>query len=72
MAAVSAPDGEKSGLAATALAAMGVVFGDIGTSPLYTAREIFGGHNAVPVPVDTVLGILWPVFLAMAIPAPLT
>ena len=35
MTADHTPHGEKSGLAATALAAMGVVFGDIGTSPLY-------------------------------------
>ncbi len=43
MTASNAPHGEKSGLAATALAAMGVVFGDIGTSPLYTVKEVFGG-----------------------------
>jgi len=57
----------RSGLAATALAAMGVVFGDIGTSPLYTVREIFGGHHAVPVTVDNVLGILSLVFWAMTV-----
>jgi KUP system potassium uptake protein len=67
MATVSAPDGEKSALATTALAAMGVVLGDIGTSPLYTIREIFGGHHPVPVTVDNVLGILSLVFWAMTI-----
>jgi len=46
---------------------MGVVFGDIGTSPLYTVREIFGGHHAVPVTVDNVLGILSLVFWAMTV-----
>lgn len=64
---MSAPDGEKSALATTALAAMGVVFGDIGTSPLYTVREIFGGHHPVPVTVDNVLGILSLVFWSMTI-----
>ena len=28
-----------------ALAALGVVFGDIGTSPLYTLREVFSSRN---------------------------
>jgi hypothetical protein len=49
MTAENAPHGEKSGLAATALAAMGVVFGDIGTSPLYTMKEVFGGHHPLAV-----------------------
>jgi KUP system potassium uptake protein len=28
---------------------MGVVFGDIGTSPLYTVKEVFGGHHPLPI-----------------------
>jgi KUP system potassium uptake protein len=59
--------GEKTGLAATALAAMGVVFGDIGTSPLYTMKEVFGGHHPLPVTPDNVLGILSLVFWALTI-----
>ena len=58
---------EKSGLAAMSLAAMGVVYGDIGTSPLYTLKEVFNGHHAVPVTPDNVLGILSLVFWAMTI-----
>ncbi len=50
-----------------ALAAMGVVFGDIGTSPLYTMKEVFGGSHAVPVTPDNVLGILSLVFWALTI-----
>jgi hypothetical protein len=46
----------KAGLAATALAAMGVVFGDIGTSPLYTMKEVFGGHHPLPVNAATCSG----------------
>ncbi|MDB6063175.1 MAG: potassium transporter [Verrucomicrobiaceae bacterium] len=47
-----------------ALAALGVVYGDIGTSPLYTIKEIFGaGHHPVPITHFNVLGmmslILW-------------
>ena len=41
-----------------ALAAMGVVFGDIGTSPLYTMKEVFNGPHAVPATPENVLGIL--------------
>jgi KUP system potassium uptake protein len=49
----------KSRLAALSLAALGVVYGDIGTSPLYTMREVFAGtHHPVPVTPDNVLGIL--------------
>ena len=62
-----APHGEKTGLAAASLAAMGVVFGDIGTSPLYTIKEVFHGPHAVPVTPDNVLGILSLVFWALTI-----
>lgn len=42
-----------------ALAALGVVYGDIGTSPLYTIREIFAGaHHSVPITEPNVLGML--------------
>ena len=62
----SSQDG-KAGLAGTALAAMGVVFGDIGTSPLYTVKEVFGGHHPLPINADNVLGILSLVFWALTI-----
>lgn len=35
----------KKALAGLCLGALGVVFGDIGTSPLYTMSEIFFGHG---------------------------
>jgi len=40
------------------LAALGVVFGDIGTSPLYALRECFDGTHAIPVSSINVLGVL--------------
>jgi KUP system potassium uptake protein len=40
------------------LAALGVVYGDIGTSPLYALRECFGGVHAIPVNHANVLGVL--------------
>ena len=52
-------------LAALALGALGVVYGDIGTSPLYALRECFEGtHSVAPTP-ENVLGVLSLVFWAM-------
>jgi len=48
-----------------ALAAIGVVYGDIGTSPLYAVRECFHGpHGATPSP-EHVLGVLSLIFWAL-------
>jgi KUP system potassium uptake protein len=44
--------------AALALAALGVVYGDIGTSPLYTMKEVFAGNHPIPLLPESVLGIL--------------
>jgi KUP system potassium uptake protein len=41
-----------------AVGALGVVYGDIGTSPLYALRECFHGPHAVAVEVPNVLGVL--------------
>jgi KUP system potassium uptake protein len=41
-----------------AVAAVGIVYGDIGTSPLYALRECFHGSHAVPVTQANVLGVL--------------
>ncbi|MBX9831553.1 MAG: KUP/HAK/KT family potassium transporter, partial [Burkholderiaceae bacterium] len=47
----------KSSLAALTLGAIGVVYGDIGTSVLYAVKEVFGsGH--VPFTPDNIYGIL--------------
>jgi KUP system potassium uptake protein len=43
---------------ALTLAALGVVFGDIGTSPLYAMRECFTGHHGVALTEANVLGVL--------------
>ena len=57
----------RSSVCALALSAVGVVFGDIGTSPLYTLKEAFGGLDAVAPSHDNVLGILSLVFWALMI-----
>jgi KUP system potassium uptake protein len=41
-----------------ALAALGVVYGDIGTSPLYAVKECFSGQHGIAPTVENVLGIL--------------
>lgn len=46
------------------LGALGVVFGDIGTSPLYTMKEVFGGHH-LALSQDNVLGILSLIFWSL-------
>ena len=50
-----------------AVAAIGVVFGDIGTSPLYTLKEVFAGHHPLSVTPDNVMGILSLIFWALLI-----
>ena len=45
-------------VAALGLAALGVVYGDIGTSPLYAIKECFGPHHALAPTPANVLGIL--------------
>jgi KUP system potassium uptake protein len=47
----------RSGLAALGLAALGIVFGDIGTSPLYTLKTVLSMTRGTPTP-DVVLGVL--------------
>ncbi len=53
------------GLAGLIVGAIGVVFGDIGTSPLYTLKEAFGPHYGLVANHDTVLGLLSLVFWAL-------
>jgi len=47
----------QSGLAALSLAALGIVFGDIGTSPLYTLKTVLSMTGGRPTP-EVVLGVL--------------
>src|SRR6201991_2867530 len=51
-------------LAALALGAIGIVFGDIGTSPLYTMKETLGTHGMTPQPM-AVLGVLSLIFWSL-------
>jgi KUP system potassium uptake protein len=48
----------SAGMAALVAGAVGVVFGDIGTSPLYTIQEMFGEHYGLVPDAATVKGLL--------------
>src|SRR5207237_1661519 len=50
-----------------ALTALGVVYGDIGTSPLYAIRYSFSGTHGIPVTPGNVLGVLSLVFWSLVI-----
>lgn len=60
----------RPGLGALGLSALGIVFGDIGTSPLYTLKTVLGLTGATPTP-ETVLGalslIVWTLLLVTSV-----
>jgi KUP system potassium uptake protein len=58
-------------MGALTLAALGVVYGDIGTSPLYTVKEIFAPHTGVLLDVNNIVGavsaILWSLMVVVTL-----
>ena len=54
-------------LAGLSVAALGVVFGDIGTSPVYTFRECFNPEHGLPLDAEHVLGVLSMIFWVLII-----
>ena len=54
-------------LAVLTLGALGVVYGDIGTSPLYALRECFHGPHAVAVTPENILGVLSLIFWSLTL-----
>ena len=61
----------KESRAALTLAALGIVYGDIGTSPLYAVKETFSPGHAIPLQTGTILGgisaILWALMLVVSL-----
>ncbi|MFZ2295422.1 MAG: potassium transporter Kup [Polaromonas sp.] len=53
---------DKQGLAALTLGAIGVVYGDIGTSPLYTMKEVFSPATGIPLDAAHVIGAVSVIF----------
>ena len=71
MSAPDAPHTTRHRLGALTLAALGVVYGDIGTSPLYTAKEVFAPHTGVPLDAPHIIGavsaIVWALMLVVTL-----
>ncbi len=63
--------GHTPKLAASTLAALGIVFGDIGTSPLYAFRECFSGPHAAPLDPRNLTGaaslVVWSLLLVVSV-----
>lgn len=61
----------SSRMGALTLAALGIVFGDIGTSPLYAFKEAFSGSHGLPISAESVLAtlsaLLWAVLVIVSI-----
>ncbi len=57
----------RGALAAMSLAALGVVYGDIGTSPLYAVRECFHGLHRIAISPGNVHGVLSLIFWSLAV-----
>src|SRR5207237_9751539 len=52
---------------ALALLALGVVYGDIGTSPLYAAKETFNPQHGIPLTTENILGGVSAIFWSLTI-----
>jgi KUP system potassium uptake protein len=57
--------GHRDGVIKLAVGAIGVVFGDIGTSPLYAFRETFAGHHTLALDDDHIMGAISLMFWSM-------
>ncbi len=65
--ASAAPSSAHAGLATLTLAALGVVYGDIGTSPLYTLKEVFLPATGVSLNAVNLIGAVSAIFWALMI-----
>ena len=59
--------GHHDGMIKLAVGAIGIVFGDIGTSPLYAFRETFAGHHQLALDPLHIMGVLSLMFWSMMI-----
>src|SRR5262245_65925554 len=61
----------KQGTAALALLALGIVYGDIGTSPLYAVKETFNPSHGIPLTPAAILGgasaIFWVLMIVVSL-----
>ena len=59
------PHQPQGSLAKLMVGAMGIVYGDIGTSPLYAMREAFAGHHKLALDQEHIFGVLSLIFWSM-------
>ncbi len=68
---MSRPEEARGNHQALILTALGVVFGDIGTSPLYAVRETFNPNHGIALSVENVVGgisaIIWALVLVVSV-----
>ena len=61
----------KQATAGLTLAALGIVYGDIGTSPLYAVKETFNPSHGIPISAETIIGgisgILWALMIVVSL-----
>ena len=57
----------RQGLGLLTLGALGVVYGDIGTSPLYTMKEVFSPAGGVPLDAPDIIGAVSVIFWALMV-----
>ncbi|MEM5436006.1 potassium transporter Kup [Paraburkholderia diazotrophica] len=62
---IGAPGEHRKALPALSLAALGVVYGDIGTSPLYTLSTVFDSTNGLPLNAFNIVGIVSLIFWSL-------
>jgi len=67
MSAIDAGDGQRSAKLKLAVGAIGIVFGDIGTSPLYAFRETFVGPHPLTIDDVHVFGVVSLIFWSMTL-----
>jgi KUP system potassium uptake protein len=60
-------ESSKSSIAALTVAAIGIVYGDIGTSPLYTMKEVFAPAHGVALNQSNLFGVVSLIFWALTI-----
>jgi KUP system potassium uptake protein len=62
---------KRLGMAGLGVGALGIVYGDIGTSPLYAANQIFFGHTGISHNSQSIIGvislILWTLVIVIAV-----
>lgn len=60
-------ENKKSSIAALTLSAVGIVYGDIGTSPLYTLRAVFDPEHGLALTTPNILGVISLIFWSLTI-----